>query len=102
MATLAEDLAYFLVNPSQPYFVEGEKLINFYGRDGFIDFLVNAEPSLINHPDIVALGVPNRWNAETVWNLVRNQTAFGVEFREITSVDPCAPCAKMFVAFKPN
>lgn len=99
MASLAEDLAYYLVNPSAPYFVEAVKVYNFYGLGGFYEFLVEA--NLNNHPDILALPFNGAWDAALIWNQVKNVAFYGVTFREITNVDPCNPCEKFYLAVKP-
>lgn len=98
MATVAEDFAYFLVNPTFPYFAEEMKLYNFWGLDDVVSTM--AEANLLNHADVVALGVPARHNAAAIWALLRNQTFYGITFREFTNVDAVEPARKMYVAVK--
>jgi hypothetical protein len=96
MPSLAEDFAYYLVNPTRPFFVEGEKMYQFYGLEGLLQEL--AFGNFLTHPDIVGLSDPT--DMINIWNLLNNQTFHGVTFREYKAVDPCAPCARVYAAVR--
>jgi hypothetical protein len=102
MASLAEDFAYFLVNPSAPYFAEGEQMITFWGLSGVIELLGQA--NLLNHADILALpdtGFNSEVDADYIWDtMLKGQTFHGVTFREYRDVDETNSDRVMYVAVK--
>jgi hypothetical protein len=96
MASLAEDFAYYLVNPINPFFVEGEQMYTFYGLQGLLQEL--AQGGFLTHPDVVALSNPR--DATSIWQLLRNQTYHSVTFREYSGVNACQSCERLYAAVK--
>ncbi len=74
-ASLAEDFAYWLANPSSPAFNEGTNMVEFWGGyDGLISFL--NEAGMLSHPDIAT-----QRSGSIIWNThLSGQTFHGVTF----------------------